>query len=890
LRVSAKPVERRIPEILAISAIPCFMALFGIFGPFLTDTVYLYSGVAVDVRAGGLPGFPTIDPNAGFTSFALGARAALDLLSGHLPLWNHYEGLGAPLLGEMQSAALFPPTLLLALPHGQALEQAFLQLVAGAGAWLFFRKFGLGSKAALCGSLLFELNGVFAWLRNAIYNPVAFLPWLFFAVEGIHAAARAERTLRRRLPPICTAAAMAALAVYAGFPEEVYLYSLLLTGWAALRLAELSVRQALSFVGDLLLAGLIALALSAPVLVAFVDYLGEAALGRHGGNGFHGAWLNSGAIVQYVMPYLLGPIFASTDPAIRDIWASTGGYIGFAPVVVALAGLFSAGRRAVKIFLACWIFVALGVTHGLPGIYQAFMTLPLAKAAACYRYLNASWIFCVIFLCALFIDQAGGLPRPMSRRTLIAAVACGLLCIAVAAVWAWPLLLQSWREPDLCHQAFMVGALLSVAVLSGCIVGAACLGSTASMAKVVSGILLAEAMAWFLVPYFSYPREAGIDDQAISFLQANVGYQRILDTAEAGLAPNYGSYYAIPQLNYNDLPAPQATAGYIKAVLDPHAAANDFIPDWPQQSADRAALVQQRLSRYAQAGVKYLLAGADFGFTPAFPLLPAGRYAHPLAAGAWIRISAEATPAAPLSVTAVSLLVGTYSNTSTGHLKATLCTEAACAEGVADLGSTEDNKPLRIALGRPIRIEAATNYTVTIEKPDGDKAVALWMFPPAAPNTAIAMIGNPAPPGQYFPALRFLSGTGDNLVYRGRSMSIYQLPDTRDYFSAPGCTFVPVSHDRVDGSCTRASKLIRLELFMQGWSATVNGEPAPVGISDGVFQTVDLPAGEMRVSFSYEPPGFGLALAAAAAALLFLCAVLVGVIRGHARAAVRDAA
>ena len=121
-------------------------------------------------------------------------------------------------------------------------------------------------------------------------------------------------------------------------------------------------------------------------------------------------------------------------------------------------------------------------------------------------------------------------------------------------------------------------------------------------------------------------------------------------------------------------------------------------------------------------------------------------------------------------------------------------------------------------------------------------------------------------------------------------MSIYQLPDTRDYFSAPGCTFVPVSHERVDGSCTRASKLIRLELFMQGWSATVNGEPAPVGISDGVFQTVDLPAGEMRVSFSYEPPGFGLALAAAAAALLFLCAVLVGVIRGHARAAVRDAA
>jgi hypothetical protein len=119
--VSAKLFERRILEIFVICAIPCFIALFSVFGPFLADAVYLYSGVALRVQAGGLAGFPTIDPNAGFTSFVLGARAASDLLSGHLPLWNHYEGLGTPLLGEMQSAALFPPTLLLAFPHGQAL-------------------------------------------------------------------------------------------------------------------------------------------------------------------------------------------------------------------------------------------------------------------------------------------------------------------------------------------------------------------------------------------------------------------------------------------------------------------------------------------------------------------------------------------------------------------------------------------------------------------------------------------------------------------------------------------------------------------------------------------------------------------------------------------------
>ena len=662
--MSVKLFERRILKISVLCAIPCFIALFSIFGPFLTDTVYLYSGVAVNVRGRGLAGFPTIDPNAGFTSFALGARAAFNLLSGHLPLWNHYEGLGAPLLGEMQSAALFPPTLLLALPHGQAIEHAFLQLVAGVGAFLFFRKFGLGTKAALAGGLLFEVNGVFAWLRNAIFNPVAFLPWLFFAVESMHANAMAHRPLLRRLPAICMGAAMAALALYAGFPEQVYLYSLLLTGWVALRMAELSVRQTLIFVSDLLLTGLIALALSAPLLVAFADFLGEAALGGHSGNGFYGVWLNSGAIIQYIMPYIFGPIFASTNQTVTDIWGHTGGYIGFAPVVIALAGLFTPGRRAVKIFLIGWVFIALGVTHGLPGVYQAFMTLPLVTLTASYRHLNPSWIFCVVFLCALFIDRVPALPQATSRRILIGAVACGLLFIVVAAVEAWPLVLESWREAYL-HHSFIVGTLLSVAVLSFCIVAATCLGSAGRTATVVSGILVAEAMAWFLVPYFSYPREASIDSDAISFLRVNIGYQRIVNTTGASLAPNYGSYYGIPQLNYNDLPAPKATAKYIKENLDPYADENIFIPDWPVQNADRAALFQERLSQYAQAGVKYVLVGADFGFTPIFSISDIGKYAYPLAAGARVDIRAQAIPTKSLSVTAVSVRIGTYHNTST---------------------------------------------------------------------------------------------------------------------------------------------------------------------------------------------------------------------------------
>ena len=229
-------LKRKFTKVCVLCAIPCFIALFSIFGPFLTDTVYLYSGVAVSLGSRVLPGYPTIDPNVGFTSYALGARAALDVLSGHLPLWNHYEGLGTPLLGEMQSAArvcLLVPGFSTWTSGGAGVSATDGRV----GAFLFFRKFGLGTRAALAGSVAFELNGVFAWLRNAIYNPVAFLPWLFFAVEGMRAAALAERPLPRRLPLICVGATLAALALYAGFPEEVYLDSLLLIAWVAFRMA-----------------------------------------------------------------------------------------------------------------------------------------------------------------------------------------------------------------------------------------------------------------------------------------------------------------------------------------------------------------------------------------------------------------------------------------------------------------------------------------------------------------------------------------------------------------------------------------------------------------------------------------------------------------------------
>jgi hypothetical protein len=69
----------------------------------------------------------------------------------------------------------------------------------------------------------------------------------------------------------------------------------------------------------------------------------------------------------------------------------------------------------------------------------------------------------------------------------------------------------------------------------------------------------------------------------------------------------------------------------------------------------------------------------------------------------------------------------------------------------------------------------------------------------------------------------------------------------------------------------RPSVVVVRDAFAPGWSATVNGERAPVLRADGRHRAVPVPAGTSRVLLSYRPPGLaGGLLAAAASALLLL--------------------
>jgi len=77
---------------------------------------------------------------------------------------------------------------------------------------------------------------------------------------------------------------------------------------------------------------------------------------------------------------------------------------------------------------------------------------------------------------------------------------------------------------------------------------------------------------------------------------------------------------------------------------------------------------------------------------------------------------------------------------------------------------------------------------------------------------------------------------------------------------------------RIDASLPRPGYLLLLDTYFPGWSATVNGAPAPILRADYNFRAVSLPAGNSNVRFSYRPWSWRMGLYLCAAGLLALVA------------------
>ncbi len=608
-----------------------------------SNPLILDAGLTSDIHQW-IPGLPFVDPNAGFNTQSLGHLAAMDWLHGHIPWWNPFEGLGMPLAGEMQSGVFFPLTLLLALHEGVLFVQLSMEAIAGWSTYFLTRRLGVGRTFSTAAGVAFALCGALAWFNSATNRPVAFLPLCLLGVERAISAGRDRSPGGWRL-----LAAAVALSIVAGFPETAGIDAVFVVLWAALRLTAPEVRRHWrSAVGKLVGGTLFGVVLTAPLLVAFADYLPDGYLGAHG-NGLSSMSVPAAGLVQTTLPYALGPIFAfhSTGggvDTISSIWDNTGGYLTVTVMAAGLVGLVGGRLRALRVGLGAWVALCLLRTFGFPPVVRLMAGIPGIRLTAFYRYANPTWELAAILLAALGLDDVA---RGNCRRlVLVASVLLTAALAAWAAVTAWPLLTAASSTGPMATTAntrhpyivgSLAGALVLLAVLAaggmvagrrnqpasgadgtGVPVPASRVSKQERAARrrrrgraLMAAVVCVESVLLLGFTYLSAPTRSTFNGGAVGWLQGHLGTSRYYTLGP--IQPNYGSYFGIAEANVNDLPLPKSWSDYVSAHLDPNAPKVLFTgvsrntPSGPTPAQE----LTRHLADYESIGVRFVVESAN---------------------------------------------------------------------------------------------------------------------------------------------------------------------------------------------------------------------------------------------------------------------------------------
>jgi hypothetical protein len=367
-------------------------------------------------------------------------------------LFNPYQGSGAALLGNGQSAVLFPTEALARqLPPLRAAtySQAARLLLAGWGMLVLALALGLPERAALVAALVYGGCGfLHLWRLHPHSLVAAMAPWILAAVLAL---------VRR--PGGRTAAGLAvtgALGLFAGHGETlliVVLLALPVAGaalWARTRREPAGIGAALAVVRwgavALLLAGLLA----APALLPFLDNLrvsGEWARRQVDPP----AWghVSAAEALARLAPTLVLHAYGdpreepdtpggSPAPGPDNLAELGGGSLGAAALVLAMLTWVAPGRWRVR---GLWVVGLLGLAVGIqaPVLSRLGGYLPLLELSLPQRF-SLWWVLAGSLLAGLGVGSTGE-GRASRKRILLAAGGVGLALLAVAGglprTWGW---------------------------------------------------------------------------------------------------------------------------------------------------------------------------------------------------------------------------------------------------------------------------------------------------------------------------------------------------------------------------------------------------------------------------------------------------------------------
>ncbi len=338
------------------------------------------------------------------------------LLAGEIPWWNPHVGLGRPFAGDLQTTAFYPPAWLHAVLGVPAATMVLVWLHQAWAAWGMGHlglRLGLSRAAAWLGAGLLVASPVFAarFINGGVHYGMAlcYLPGLFWLLLRLLDEPGGGR--------VAVLATVSALQLLCGHPQVYWLTHLGLAVFALLWTAGdgwwVLVKGVFLFGAALLLG----LALTAPVLLPFIELIGES----------NRAGMSPLLSTQGTMQARdwLGLVVPPSDSFIPDIESLV--LVGAPVLLMAVAAL---GRwrtdRAVRA-LAGLALVAAVLASSLPEIIRQglMMVLPGFAAFRLPARLDVLVVFALLLLAGSWLSAVR---RP--RWLVVAAVSLTVLSFA----------------------------------------------------------------------------------------------------------------------------------------------------------------------------------------------------------------------------------------------------------------------------------------------------------------------------------------------------------------------------------------------------------------------------------------------------------------------------
>jgi hypothetical protein len=373
------------------------------------------------------------------------------LRHGEVPLWNRFNGLGVPLLGNFQSAPFDPfslPWFALPAPWAWTAQLLLRSLTAGVLAAALALHLGAGRAGALLAALAYGAGGYVATMLDwPNSSGAAWLPGQLLAAD-----------LLARGPTLRRAALLAvtiALAVLSGHPEVLAVTQTAAALWFLARVAGPGLAAGTRLRALLLGAGaaIAALLLTAPVLFPAIEFLLRT-------DRFQ-VFAQQPIAVEACFPAAAWPAFLC--PRLFDGPEGYRGplnlvltrtlFSGLVPLLLGAAALVSPSTRRAAAPLAAWGVLHLLVAFDSP-VHDFLGRLPTLRVAA-LNHFTLPGTLAVSLLGALGLTAV---LRPEGRAWL-----APLLATAAAWVALAPLALP---EPAMVRVALPCAALTVVLVFA----------------------------------------------------------------------------------------------------------------------------------------------------------------------------------------------------------------------------------------------------------------------------------------------------------------------------------------------------------------------------------------------------------------------------------------